>query len=265
MKSKMLSILYGEHNVLAEDISCYSTKVQSEKTRHGINCVELPDTLGDNTKASIKKIKAFVTNRFEIGRDAYGHVQDIRPIGRSYVIWHTGNDYNFLGDETGNRRFIPMRIYDYIDEKWLRANRDQLWAEVVELEERGRLDYYKETGKNNITMRQDEEKFPDIFLPQEFYEEAEQLQQKHMKLGIKPISHESMLLDLIKQPFVVKEPKLTWVKMDDVRKYLHISDGKWIGKSKEITDILKGRGWEKWQAKREGKNLRAYKLTDLPS
>ena len=37
------------------------------------------------------------TNRFEIGRDAYGHVQDIRPIGRSYVIWHTGNDYNFLG------------------------------------------------------------------------------------------------------------------------------------------------------------------------
>ena len=42
MKSKMLSILYGEHNVLAEDISCYDTRKQSEKTRHGINCVELP-------------------------------------------------------------------------------------------------------------------------------------------------------------------------------------------------------------------------------
>ena len=109
-----------------------------------------------------------------------------------------------------------MRIYDYIDEKWLRANRDQLWAEVVELEERGRLDYYKETGKNNITMRQDEEKFPDTSSPKN--EEAEQLQQKHMKLGIKPISHGIMLLDLIKQQFVVKEPKLTWVKMDDVRK-----------------------------------------------
>ena len=69
--------------------------------------------------------------------------------------------------------------------------------------------------------------------------------------------------NLINQPFVIKEPKLTWVKMDDVRRYLHISEDKWIGKSKEITDILKTLGWEKWQAKREGKNLRAYKLNVL--
>lgn len=255
MKSKMLSILYGEANVLAEDISCASTKVQSEKTRHGINCVELPDTLGDNSKLSIKRIKAFVTNRFEIGRDAYGRVENIRPIGRSYVIWHTGNDFQFLADETGNRRFIPMRVYNPIDEPWIRANRDQLWAEAVELERQGRHTYYEE----NANIPKNDEKFPDIFLPEGFYEEAAQLQQKHMRSGIMPISYESMLADLINQPFVIREPKITWVKADDVRTYLHISETKWISASKEITALLKKLNWDKAQIFRNNYNWRGYK------
>ena len=77
MKSKMLSILYGEHNVLAEDISCKDVKVQSEKTRHGINCVELPETLGDGSKLAVEKVRAFITARFYKGvRDAYGSNYD---------------------------------------------------------------------------------------------------------------------------------------------------------------------------------------------
>jgi hypothetical protein len=64
MKSKMLSILYGDDNVLAEDISCADTKIQSERTRQGINCVELPETLGDpriSARVRVDKVKAFVS------------------------------------------------------------------------------------------------------------------------------------------------------------------------------------------------------------
>ena len=46
----------------------------------------------------------------------------------------------------------------------------------------------------------------------------------------------------IDQPFVIREPKLTYVIGDDVRKYLGISEYKWISKSKEVTDILKPLG-----------------------
>ena len=151
MKSKMLSILYDEHNVLAEDISCKDVKVQSERTRHGINCVELPETLGDGSKLAVEKVRAFITGRFYKGvRDAYGYIENVRPLPKTFVIWHTRNGEQFLEDKTGNRRFIPIKIYDYINEAWLRNNRDQLWAEIVELERRGRLDYYEQTGKNNV-------------------------------------------------------------------------------------------------------------------
>jgi Virulence-associated protein E len=266
-KSKMLSILYGEHNVLAEDITTLTSQKQSEKARHGINCVELPDTLGDNTKLNIKKIKAFVTNRFYIGRDPYDRVENMRPIGKSYVIWHTGNDYRFLGDETGNRRFIPMHVNDYIDDKWLRDNRDQLWAEIVELELRSRLEYYAA----NPGMQKDQEKFPDIFLPQEFWDEAEELQRRHMKPDVALISYETKLKDLIDQPFVIKEATVTWVKVDDIRKYLGVSEERWNGKpndkgkgfknlSEEITTILKQFNWEKDQIWRYQTKWRCYKL-----
>ena len=87
MKSKMLSILYDEHNVLAEDISCEDVKVQSERTRHGINCVELPETLGDGSKLAVEKVRAFITGRFYKGvRDAYGYIENVRPLPKTFVI-----------------------------------------------------------------------------------------------------------------------------------------------------------------------------------
>ena len=186
----MLVMLYGRDNILSEDISIYSTQKQSEKTRHGTNCVELPDSLGDGSKSSIKKIKAFITEGREwIGRDAYGRNENTRPVKRTYVIWHTGNEFRFLEDETGNRRFIPMPVQEPISEPWLRDNCEQLWAEVVELEKRGRSDYYTEHPE----VLRGEEIFPDIFLPEEFWEEAAELQRAHMKEGAVPISYESML------------------------------------------------------------------------
>jgi predicted P-loop ATPase len=264
MKSKMLSILYGEHNVLAEDISCKDVKVQSEKTRHGINCVELPETLGDGSKLAVEKVRAFITARFYKGvRDAYGYVENIRPLPKTFVIWHTPNGDQFLEDPTGNRRFIPIKIYDYIDEDWLRVNRDQIWAEIVELEEQGRSAYYA----SNPGIQQDNEKFPDIFLPEEFYEQAEALQRKHMKADVALISHESLLRDLIDQPFVIRGTKQTYVLAEDVRKYLGVSEERWNRKSEntkgtkseEITAILKTLVWEKCQVWPRD-NQRGYKL-----
>jgi Virulence-associated protein E len=262
MKSKMLSILYGENNVLAEDISCKDVKTQSEKTRQGINCVELPETLGDGSRQAVDKVKAFITSRFYRAREAYGRPENMRPIPKTFVIWHTRNTDQFLEDPTGHRRFHPMPLYSYIDETWLRQNRDQLWAEVIELEERGRSDYYDDNISRNITVQRNDEKFPDIFLPEEFWEEAAELGRRHMKGDVALTSYGNLLNNLINQSFVITTPKATFVLLDDLRPYLHISEKQWIGKSQNVTAILKALGWEKKQIWWNGKNQNGYELTN---
>jgi predicted P-loop ATPase len=138
-KSSFLMILYGRRNVLAEDILDLTAKEQSEKLRNGIMCVELADTLSDEKKSDARKIKAFITRQDDVGRDAYGRVEDVEHIGRTCVYWHTGNNPHLLRSEEGNRRFIPFYTMAMIDVNLLRQERDQIWAEVVELEKIGRL------------------------------------------------------------------------------------------------------------------------------
>ena len=106
MKSFGLSVLYRTHDVLDEDILDLNSQKQSEQMRNGKNCLELPDSFGRN--ADYDTIKAFVSRRHDHGRDAYGRVEDIKDVGRTYVIWHTGNNPKLFRDPTGNRRFIPM-------------------------------------------------------------------------------------------------------------------------------------------------------------
>jgi Virulence-associated protein E len=262
MKSKMLSMLYGEGNFLGEDISCKDTRTQSERTWQGINCVELPETLGDpqlSVRVRVDRIKAFITARAYKGvRQAYGRPENMRPMPVTFVIWHTRNTDQFLEDPTGNRRFLPMPLYDYMNEDWLRDNRDQLWSEVLEIEQRGQKEYYD----NHPGMRRGEEKFPDIFLPEEYWEEAAELGRRHMKQGVVLTSYESLLKDLINQLFVIREPKATFVLLDDLRPYLHISEKQWISKSKEVTAILETLGWQKEQIWWRGKNRNGYVLAD---
>jgi putative DNA primase/helicase len=126
-------------------------------------------------------VKSFITGIDYRGRnDAYGRPEDMRPIDKTFVIWHTRNSPQFLEDPTGNRRFLPMPLYDYVDEDWLIINKDQLWAEIVELEERGGREYVE----NNPYVKRGEEKFADIFLPKGPYDESDELGAKHMKEGV---------------------------------------------------------------------------------
>ncbi len=43
----------------------------------------------------------------------------------------TNQEGEYLKDETGNRRFYPIEVSDNINLKWLRENRDNLFAEAL--------------------------------------------------------------------------------------------------------------------------------------
>ena len=245
MKSFGLSVLYRTHNVLDEDILDLNSQKQSEKMRNGKNCLELPDSFGRN--ADYDTIKAFVSRRHDHGRDAYGRVEDIKDVGRTYVIWHTGNNPKLFRDPTGNRKFIPMPILGEINEKLLRQERDQIWAEAVALEAQGRLAYYEQMRQEGIPVEDGDEKFPDIMLDPRFYNDAALLQSDARVEN----EYREMAADVIFQPFVYFEEAriikhgssssvsaTIYVLSEDIRLHLGIGSGLWNRASQKIAEAM---------------------------
>jgi predicted P-loop ATPase len=80
------------------------------------------------SRMEVSRIKAFITRTTDRFRPPYG--SRIIESPRSCVFWGTTNADGYLKDETGGRRFWPVKIGKINVEK-LRDMRDQLWAEAV--------------------------------------------------------------------------------------------------------------------------------------
>lgn len=81
-------------------------------------------------KADIDFLKGFITRQVDKVRLPYGRRAEEFP--RQCIFIGTTNQEDYLHDETGNRRFWCVTIKE-ADVEWIRANRDQLFAEAVEL------------------------------------------------------------------------------------------------------------------------------------
>ena len=91
-------------------------------------------------KAESTRIKAFVTSQSDTYRPPFGrHVVD-RP--RQSVLVGSTNEEQFLGDPTGSRRFVPVRVTTVVL-SWIEEHRDQLWAEAVMRYQAGEIWHYE--------------------------------------------------------------------------------------------------------------------------
>lgn len=81
------------------------------------------------SRTEVKKMKAIITMQSDKYREPYSRTSIDHP--RHCVFAMTTNQEEYLKDETGNRRWLPVKvILPEADIEWLEANRDQLLAEA---------------------------------------------------------------------------------------------------------------------------------------
>lgn len=80
------------------------------------------------------KVKAVLSSPVDRWRSPYARTVAARP--RQVVFAGTTNQDHFLGDGTGSRRFLPVRVGTVRLDR-IRGDRDQLWAEAVHLYRQG--------------------------------------------------------------------------------------------------------------------------------
>ncbi len=85
-------------------------------------------------RGELSRVKAFFTAQTDVFRPPYGRRTQRFP--RSCVFCATTNDSSSLSDESGARRWWPVRI-GRIDIAALQRDRNQLWAEAVTLYQTG--------------------------------------------------------------------------------------------------------------------------------
>lgn len=95
--------------------------------------VELAELVGMN-KRGTEEIKRWITLQKDVCRLPYARTMGDFP--RQFVLAGTTNDYEYLQDPSGNRRFWPCKV-GRIDMHALKVEKDQLWAEAVYLYRNG--------------------------------------------------------------------------------------------------------------------------------
>jgi len=124
LKSTALRTLAGT-DFFADDIAELGSKDSVMQTR-GVWIIELGE-LDAMTRGEVSRIKAFMSRQVDRIRPPYGRRVIEAP--RECVFAGTVNKETYLKDETGGRRFWPVKC-GVIRIPELARDRDQLWAEA---------------------------------------------------------------------------------------------------------------------------------------
>jgi predicted P-loop ATPase len=122
-KSTLLRLLFAPW--YSDEIADFGSK-DAAMQLSGAWLIEISE-LDAMSRADAGRIKSFISRTTDRYRPPYGSRVIEQP--RSCVFWGTTNSDAYLKDETGGRRFWPVKI-GKIDLDGLAVARDQLWAEA---------------------------------------------------------------------------------------------------------------------------------------
>lgn len=116
------------------------------------------DSLNKSDSSAAKSFFATETDRF---RNFYG--KRATDVHRQGVFAGSVNFDTYLKDESGNRRYWPLRVSGPIDIDGLRRDRDQLWAEAVHLYHQGVIWHVTEAERPLFEIEQTERYEGDVY------------------------------------------------------------------------------------------------------
>ena len=154
LKSSAIRRMFDPY--FTDDLSGMDTK-DAKMEMQGVWCVEVAE-LASMQRSQVEAIKAFITRRKDRFRPSYGH--NVIEAPRQAVIWGTTNKYNWQKDDTGGRRFWPIRCGE-INFDLLTTDRDQLWAEAVHLYKQGEKWWLTPEEEKAAKSAQDERRMED--------------------------------------------------------------------------------------------------------
>ncbi len=151
VKADMVPILVGEQGVgksravaalspspeFFAEISLHEKDDNLSRMMRGRLVAEIGELRGLHTK-ELESIKAFITRTHENWIPKYREFAIQFP--RRLIFIGTTNKDEFLADETGNRRWLPVRV-QATDTQAIERDRDLLWAEARELFQLLGVDY----------------------------------------------------------------------------------------------------------------------------
>lgn len=124
-KSLALKILAGDWFTDSLQLSASSKEIMEQTS--GVLIVEFAELVGLANRG-IEQVKALITRTEDCDRLACKRVAT--TVARQFVLVATTNDFQYLLDMSGNRRFLPLKV-GKIDLDGLKRDRDQLWAEAA--------------------------------------------------------------------------------------------------------------------------------------
>lgn len=192
---------------------------------------EIGELRGLHTK-ELESIKAFITRTHENWIPKYREFATQFP--RRLVFIGTTNQDEFLSDDTGNRRFLPVRV-SKVNVDGIRQNREQLWAEAKKL--------FSDSGIQFSVAEQLAAREHDQYMIKDVWQEtvSKWLNEPDITTGEKPIDK-------------------NYVRSGDVLRWAIGLDPKNIGRREElrISKTLQSLGYEKKVIRDKEKLFKAF-------
>jgi len=129
-KSEALSILAIKPEWFSDDLPLNADSKRQIESIAGRWIVEA-DELKGMRKGDVEHLKSFLSRRVDRARLAYDRY--VTEIPRQCIVIGTTNSERYLRDNTGNRRFWPVKV-EIFDLLALKRDVGQLWAEAAYLE-----------------------------------------------------------------------------------------------------------------------------------
>jgi predicted P-loop ATPase len=245
-KSTALKVLAGE-DWFTDELAEIGSKDAAQQMR-GVWIIEIAelDAIG---RAEVSRIKSFLTRTNDRYRPPYERY--VIDVPRQCVFAGSVNPDTYLRDETGNRRFWPIRC-GRIDLEALRRDRDQLWAEAVALHASGAIWWIEDPELKRLADAEQEERYQS--------DAWDGLIDRWLVYDKQRVNYGYGAYDDWREEEVERAVPLADVSVAEIlQQAIGIEPGRWTrGDQMRVAAYLKGNGWERYQCRAVGRREWRY-------